>query len=56
MTCLHHNGVGCFDQPALSSCIYTNLGTVEYGYSIRGEDGEGGRLFGLLHIARSVLR
>lgn len=25
MTCLHHNGVWCFDQLALSSCIYTNF-------------------------------
>ena len=50
MTCLHHKRRWAFDQPAFSSCIYMNLGTAEYGYSIWSEDAESGRLFDLLHI------
>lgn len=56
MTCLHHKRRWAFDQLAFSSCIYTNLGTAEYGFSIWSEDAESGRLFDLLHISRTYFR
>jgi hypothetical protein len=56
MTCLHHKRRWAFDQLAFSSCIYTNLGTTEYGYSIWSEDAARGRLFDLLHIRTYLSR